>query len=43
METVCKDDQGRRWHRSVEELKANRTVSKAQKEMTKQMLKELGL
>ncbi len=32
-----------RWHRSVEELKANRTVSKAQKEMTKQMLKELGL
>lgn len=33
----------RRWHRSVEELKANRTVSKAQKEMTKQMLKELGL
>lgn len=32
-----------RWKRSVTELKANRDVSKGQKEKMKQMLKELGL
>ena len=32
-----------RWHRSVTELKANRTVSKEQKKTTKEMLEELGL